>query len=156
MFRWFGYVSHVSATKVAGFAAHLKDGRIMASRCLACGARAFPPRADCERCRGGRFEFVELSGRGVLHTFTTIAAAPTGFEDRTPYTLGVVDLEEGGRALAEFGAGFSADDIRIGLAVQLVPRLVEESEDIHVIYTIERAGATWSRAERDAIGSAQP
>ncbi len=156
MFRWFGHVSHTSATKVAGFAAHLKDGRIMASRCLTCGARSFPPRADCERCRSGAFEFVELSGRGVLHTFTTIAAAPTRFEDRTPYTLGVVDLEEGGRALAEFGGSLSAADIHIDLAVQLVPRLIEESEDIHVIYTIERAGATWSRAERSTIGSAEP
>jgi hypothetical protein len=154
MFRWFGRVSYTSATKVAGFAAHLKDGRIMASRCLACGTRSFPPRADCERCRAGAFEFVELSGRGVLHTFTTIAAAPTGFEDRAPYTLGVVDLEEGGRALAELGESLPATAVHIGLEVQLVPRLLEESEDIHVIYTIERAGTTWSRAERVAIGSA--
>jgi hypothetical protein len=155
MFRWFGYVSHISATKVEGFAAHLREGRIMASRCRACGARSFPPRADCERCRSGAFEFVELSGRGVLHTFTTITAAPTGFEDRTPYTLGVVDLEEGGRALAELGASLSPADTRIGLAVQLVPRLLEDSEDIHVLYTIERAGATWPRAEREVVGSVQ-
>jgi uncharacterized OB-fold protein len=156
MFRWFGRVSLASATKVAGFATHLKDGRIMASCCLACGEQSFPPRADCARCRSGAFEFVELSGRGMVHTFTTIAAAPAGFEDRTPYTLGLVDLEEGGRALAEFGDGFPAADIRIGLAVQLVPRLLEEFADIHVVYTIERAGTTWSRAERDTIGSAQP
>jgi uncharacterized OB-fold protein len=155
MFRWFGHISHVSATTVAAFADHLKDGRIMASRCLDCGARSFPPRADCERCRGGRFEFVELSGRGVLHTFTTIVAAPTGFEDLAPYTLGVVDLEEGGRALAEFGGSLVAADVRIGLAVQLVPRLLEDTEDIHVIYAIERAGTTWSRVERAAAGSVQ-
>jgi hypothetical protein len=156
MFRWFGRVSYASATKVAGFATHLKDGRIMASRCLSCGTRSFPPRADCEWCRGAGFEFIELSGRGVLHTFTTIAAAPTGFEDRVPYTLGVFDLEEGGRALAELGGSLAPAEVRIGLEVQLVPRLVEESEDIHVIYTIERAGATWSKVERDTIGSAQP
>jgi hypothetical protein len=138
MFSWFGRVSHTSATKVGDFAAHLKDGRIMASRCLDCGTRAFPPRADCERCRGGAFEFVEVSGRGVLHTYTTIVAAPTGFEDRAPYTLGVVDLEEGGRALAEFGSSLAAADIRVGIAVQLVPRLLEECQDIHVLYTIER------------------
>lgn len=155
MFRWFGRTSLTSATKVAGFAAHLKDGRIMASCCRACGARSFPPRADCERCRGDAFTFVELSGRGVLHTFTTIVAAPTGFEDRAPYTLGLVDLEEGGRALAEFGGGIPPADIRIGLRVQLVPRLIEDAEDIHVIYTIEPAGSTWSRAEAGAVGSAR-
>ena len=28
--------------------------------------------------------------------------------------------------------------VRVGIAVQLVPRLLEECQDIHVLYTIER------------------
>jgi uncharacterized OB-fold protein len=103
MFRWFGKVNYTPYTKVSDFAQHLKDGRLMGSRCTKCGATSFPPRADCEECLSGDFEFVEISGRAELHTFTKIVAAPTGFEDMAPYLVGVVDLEEGGRALAWFG-----------------------------------------------------
>ena len=126
MFRWFGRVGQVNATRVAAFAAHLKEGRIMASRCTACGAQTFPPRADCEQCMGSAVTFVELSGRGPLVTYTRIAAAPSGFEADAPYTIGVVDLAEGGRALAWFGATIGEGEIRIGMPLQLVPRVDEE------------------------------
>ena len=113
MFEWFGMVSYCPHTKVADFARHLKDGRLMGSKCTACGHTSFPPRADCAACRDGGFEFTEWSGRGSVVTFTRIAAAPAGFEDQVPFTVGVVDLEEGGRLLAWFGAS-----IPVVMAVQ--------------------------------------
>ncbi len=145
MFKWYGHRSLTSATRIGAFADHLRDGRIMASRCTGCGAQAFPPRADCDACMGRTFEFVEISGRGRVHTFTTIEAPPKGFEAWAPYRVGVVDLEEGGRILAWFGDAFAAGDIAIGMPVQLVPRVIEDTEDIHVICTIEPPGATWSK-----------
>ncbi len=137
MFKWFGWVNHVPHTKVAAFAEHLRAGRLMGSRCRACGQRSFPPRADCEACLHGEFEFVPVSGRGTLLTWTRVSAAPSGFELLAPYTLGVVDLEDGGRALAWIGASVSAEALAIGLPLQLVPRLCEEREDIMVDYTLE-------------------
>ena len=79
MFKWFGKVNYTPYTKVSDFAGHLKDGRLMASKCNACGATSFPPRADCEACMSGDFEFVEVSGKATVNTFTKIVAAPTGF-----------------------------------------------------------------------------
>ncbi|MFC1500305.1 Zn-ribbon domain-containing OB-fold protein [Candidatus Zixiibacteriota bacterium] len=148
MFKWFGKVNFSPFTKVTDFARHLKDGRIMGSRCSSCGEFSFPPRADCVACMSGDFEFVELSGRSTLHTFTKIVAAPTGFEDVVPYTVGVVDLEEGGRALAWFGDSISEGEIAIGMDLQMVPQIFEEEEDIKVYYSLEKPGTTWSKAER--------
>ena len=145
MFKWYGHRSLASATRISAFAAHLRDGRIMASRCTRCGTRAFPPRADCDACMGGAFEFVEISGRGHVHTFTTIQAPPRGFEAWAPYRVGVVDLEEGGRVLAWFGDAFGDGDIAIGMPVQIVPRVLEAPEDLHVVCTIEPPGTTWSK-----------
>ncbi len=147
MFHWFGKVNFSPYTKVAEFARHLKDGRLMGSRCRKCGATSFPPRADCVSCMSGDFEFVPLSGRARLHTFSTIAAAPTGFDDLAPYTVGVADLEEGGRALAWIGTTIPPEGIRIGMDLQVVPRIFEEREEIKVYYTLERAGTTWGVAE---------
>jgi len=147
MFSWFGKVSFVPYTKLSDFAVHLKDGRLMASRCKKCGETSFPPRADCVACMAGEFEYTEVGGKATLHTFTRIDAAPTGFDDEVPYTVGVADLEEGGRLLAWIGDTISEDEIRIGMELQVVPRIFDEVEEIKVYYTLEKAGTTWSKGD---------
>jgi len=142
MFQWFGKVNYSPFTKVSAFANHLKDGHLMGSRCEDCGTTAFPPRADCEQCMSGNFAFVEISGKARLHTWSKIVAAPTGFEDLAPYIVGVVDLEEGGRALAWFGESIAENDIAIGMELQVVPRIFEESEEIKVYYSLDKPGTT--------------
>jgi len=97
MFSWFGRVSFVPYTKVHEFAVWLKEGRLMGSVCKGCGLTSFPPRADCPECLSGEFSYKEWSGRGRLYSFSTITAAPTGFEAHAPYRVGLVELEEGGR-----------------------------------------------------------
>jgi uncharacterized OB-fold protein len=144
MFKWFGLVNYAPFTKVTDFAQHLKDGRFMGSKCKKCGATSFPPRADCEVCMSGDFEFFEMSGKGTVHTYTKIVAAPTGFEAVTPYIVGVVDLEEGGRALAWFGETIPEDEIEVGMEVQMVPQIFDELEEIKVYYSLEKCGTTWA------------
>ena len=146
MFSWFGKVSFVAYTKVSDFAVHLKDGRLMGSACSNCGATNFPPRADCADCLSGDFDYREVSGRGTVYTYSVIAAAPTGFDDEVPYTIVVVDLEEGGRLLAWLGDSIEPDDIRIGMSVQVVPQIFDEVEEIKVYYTVEESGTTWGKA----------
>lgn len=147
MFKWFGKVNFAPFTKVTEFAQYLKDGRLMGSRCKNCGRKSFPPRADCDACLSADFEFYEMSGKATLHTWTEIVAAPTGFEDVAPYTVGVVDLEEGGRALAWIGDTIKKDEIKIGMEIQIVPRIFEEMEEIKVYYSLEKPGTTWSKSD---------
>jgi uncharacterized OB-fold protein len=150
MFKWFGIVNFVPYTKVDGFADHLRDGRIMGSRCRQCGATTFPPRSDCTDCLGADFEFIEYSGLGALQTYTRIEAAPTGFELQAPYIVGVMDLREGGRALAWFGDTVQEEDIEIGMDLQLVPRMSEEEERIRVYYSLEMPGTEWIKTPGSA------
>ena len=147
MFKWFGKVNYSPFTKVSDFAQYLKDGRLMGSRCNRCGTTSFPPRADCEVCMSGDFEFFEISGKAKLNTFTKIVAAPTGFEDVSPYIVGVVDLEEGGRALAWFGDTIKEKEIKIGMDLQVVPQIFEDLEEIKVYYSLEKPGTTWAKTD---------
>jgi uncharacterized OB-fold protein len=146
MFSWFGKVSFVPYSKVSDFAVHLKDGRLMGTKCKGCGYQTFPPRADCPECASGEFEFTEYTGKGSVNTFSTIAAAPTGFDDMAPYTVTVVDLEGGGRLLGWLGETIPAGDLQIGQEVQVVPRIWEEGEEIKVYYTVELPGTEWGKA----------
>lgn len=145
MFKWFGKVNYSPYTKVSDFAHYLKDGHLMGSRCKKCGCTSFPPIADCGNCMSGDFEFFEMSGKARLQTFTKIVAAPTGFENVTPYIVGVVDLEEGGRALAWFGESIKEEEISIGMVLQVVPQIFEELEDIKVYYSLEKPGTSWTK-----------
>ena len=145
MFKWFGKVNFSPYTKVSDFARYLKDGHLMGSKCKKCSSTSFPPRADCDNCMSGDFEFFEISGKALLHTFTKIVAAPTGFEDVAPYLVGVADLEEGGRALAWFGESIEEENIKIGMKLQIVPQIFEEREDIKVYYSLEKPGTTWAK-----------
>ena len=149
MFQWFGKVNFSPFTKVGDFAQFLKDGHFMGSICKKCGTRSFPPRADCDNCLSGEFDFFELSGRGKLHTFTKIVAAPVGFENLSPYLVGVIDLEEGGRALAWIGETIKENEIMIGMDLQIVPQIFEELENIRVYYSLEKPGTTWTKINID-------
>ncbi len=153
MFKWFGLVNLSPCTKVGDFAAHLREGRLTASRCTACGSRSFPPRADCEACLSPAFELVPIGGRGRLHTWTRIDAPPAGFETRAPYVVGVVDLDEGGRALAWIGDSVPESALRAGLEMVVTPRLHEDIEDIRVDYTLELAHAAGRPAGADGGGA---
>jgi uncharacterized OB-fold protein len=127
-FSQFGVVNFSPYTKVGAFAEGLAGGRIMATRCNGCGHVEFPPRADCPGCGARGFEWVNISGRGRLVTYTTIHAAPTGFGDRTPYTIGVIDLEEGGRLLSWI-QDTPEEEIVVGMPLQAhVERLEPEEE----------------------------
>lgn len=146
MFSWFGKVSFVPFSKVADFAVHLKDGRIMGTKCKKCGYQTFPPRADCPKCLSGDFEFTEYSGKGKVYTYSTISALPLGFDDMGEYTCTVVELEGGGRCMAWLGESIPISDIKIGMDVQVVPKILGEVEEIKLYLSVEKPGTTWGKA----------
>ena len=57
------------------------------------------------------------------------------------FDLAVVELEQGGRLLAGFGATIAPAEITIGMAVQVVPRRYQETEESQVDYMLERPDA---------------
>ena len=54
-------------------------------------------------------KWTELTGRGILYARTTIHAAATQFRDEVPYSVGIVDLEEGIRLVT----GLIDDPVRM-------------------------------------------
>jgi uncharacterized OB-fold protein len=131
-FERFGKVSFAPFTKVTQFVDFLDEGKIKGTICKGCGTFHFPPRGDCVMCPSSDVEWKEISGQGKLVTYTTIHAAPQGFEDAKPYTLAMVDLEEGGRALG-WTEGLNEDDLSIGMALKLEIKRLEEDRFIFVL-----------------------
>ncbi|MBF0501180.1 MAG: Zn-ribbon domain-containing OB-fold protein [Candidatus Riflebacteria bacterium] len=75
--------------------------RLEAGKCKKCKVINFPSRLVCPECGGKTFETVKLSGKGKLDTFTIIRVAPEGFGDEVPYAVGIIDLKDGVRLMAQ-------------------------------------------------------
>jgi len=57
----------------------------------------------CPKCGSSKVVPVESLGAGEVYTFTTIHVPPEGFEDKVPYTVVVVKLDEGTLVSASWG-----------------------------------------------------
>jgi uncharacterized OB-fold protein len=71
----------------------LKENILKGLKCLDCGAITVPPKAVCDECGADNHEIIELSGSGIIKTFTVIRVAPEGF--KAPYIVVNVQLKEG-------------------------------------------------------------
>lgn len=76
------------------------------------GALALPPRSICVACYGNEMEWFEFKRKGKLSAFTSIVVTPPamakeGFDRNNPYIVGVVDLDEGVKAVARIAGVYA-------------------------------------------------
>jgi uncharacterized OB-fold protein len=70
-------------------------------RCKMCDHLFFYPRSECPRCFSTNLEWMQVSGRGRLHSYTIVQQpANPAFRDDVPYVYAVVQLEEGPRIVS--------------------------------------------------------
>ena len=70
-------------------------------RCTTCDYVFFYPRSECPRCLSTHLEWVKVSGRARLHSFTIVQQpANAAFRDDVPYVYAVVQLDEGPRLVS--------------------------------------------------------
>ena len=97
----------------------LNQGRLRLQRCADCGKLRHYPRPVCNACFSMRSEWLDASGRGLVHSWTvTHHAFHPGFKAALPYTLLTVDLDEGVRMNAQL-RGLEPVELRIGQPVQV-------------------------------------
>jgi uncharacterized OB-fold protein len=75
----------------------LGNGRFRSTTCNACGKLTFPPKPVCPHCWSGDLRWSDVTPRGVLYSWTRVHAAPTAFKEDAPYSVAIVDLEQGVR-----------------------------------------------------------
>lgn len=108
--------------------------RLVGEICEKCGARIFPPRDVCPGCETVDQREVAFSGRGEVYSYSTVYHAPRDFEEFAPYTVALVQLEEGPMVTAQL-TDVDTDQIEIGMPVEMVTRRVQSSgEEGAIIY----------------------
>ena len=103
-----------------------KQGKLLIQTCKDCKTKIFYPRKYCPDCWSPNLEYVEGSGKATVYTFTTTyGMVEPRFWSDLPYTLALVDLEEGIRMMTRI-VDCQPQDLRIGMKVEVVFEEVEE------------------------------
>lgn len=104
-------------------------------KCTKCGKVYFPVKYVCRQCGfDGELKRMKLSGRGTIVSYTRVyAGVPEFFEDQIPYSLAVVELEEGPRVLSQV-VDCDEEEIKIGLKVKTVVRKLYVDGNSGMVY----------------------
>ncbi len=97
--------------------AQLRQHRLRLQLCGQCDKFRFPPLPSCPHCGMLGGEWRDASGRGTLYTWTEIVhPLDPRLKDEVPFTMALVDLEEGPRIGGRL-IGTTAARLRIALPV---------------------------------------
>lgn len=80
-----------------------RQGRLLLQRCGACGKVRHYPQLLCGHCQSDAVEWIPSSHRGAVHSWTVAHHAfHPAFAEGLPYTLVLVDMDEGVRVLGRY------------------------------------------------------
>jgi uncharacterized protein len=78
----------------ADYAARLQAGEVAFQHCERCGESVFFPRVLCPSCGSTRLSWRHSEGAGTVYSATTVHP-----RDQDPYTVGLIDLDDGVRVM---------------------------------------------------------
>ena len=96
--------------------------------CPHCDEKIFPPRDICPDCGEEARDLFQFSGKGSVYSYTTVSDPPAGFEENTPYTLAIIQLDEGPLVTAQL-TDLDQGCVDIGTPVEMVTRKLRSEGD---------------------------
>ncbi len=99
-----------------------KNRKLVVQKCGRCGTLNFLPKPWCIDCGSRKLDWVEVSGKGTVYSFTTASKVMMnypGWKADLPVTLGIIDLDEGARMYGQL-VGAKPENFRIGMKVKAI------------------------------------
>jgi len=121
-------MSETSHFTIEQFYKFMNEGKVMGAKCKNCGKLMLPPRPICTQCYSEKLEWIELSKRGRLLTYTIIHVAPPQFQHLIPYAVGIVELDKGLK-LPGMIKNIDFDKIKIGMELEIEVEPAEKQEE---------------------------
>jgi uncharacterized OB-fold protein len=108
--------------------------RIMGTRCRQCERVLVPPRIFCEECFVDDMEWIEVKPTGRLLTFGESYFSTDGKRLDEPWMLGIVRLDGSDGGLIHFLGETRAEDLEIGLPMEMVFKEKREGNILDILY----------------------
>ena len=95
-----------------------REHKLLIQRCAICGALRHPPEPMCGRCQSFDWDTVEASGRGTVYSFVVNHHPQVPAFDY-PLVVGLIELEEGTRLVANVDRCRAAERWSVGMPVEV-------------------------------------
>ncbi len=97
-----------------------KEHRLVLPRCQDCNQFHYYPRAHCPYCWSRDLTWEQVSGRGKLYSYVINYRPAPGFQDDAPYSIAVVELDEGPRMMTNIvGVPQTPEDLVLDMALEV-------------------------------------
>ena len=95
-----------------------KERRLSIQRCASCNRYVFYPRPLCPYCGSTELTWTDVSGRGVVYSYTIARRATMrAFAEEVPYVIAIVELAEGPHMTTHI-VGCEPEAVAIGMPVE--------------------------------------
>ncbi len=124
-----GHFNFLVSTGATGtkFLTEIRDNKkILGIKCPSCGKVYVPPRLHCPTCFVRMSEWVELSGKGTLSSYTIVRYQEPYMPKEPPFAYGVIQMDGADTGMAHLLGEVDLDKIKIG--IRLEPVFKEERE----------------------------
>ena len=124
-----------AGTAGSRFFVALKDNkRIMGIRCPQCDRVYVPPRSSCLHCFERLSEWVELTGKGTLESYTVVYYSLPVHPVSPPFIFAVIKLDGADSGLTHILDEVEPGEVKIGMRVQAVFREKREGNILDIQY----------------------
>jgi len=101
-------------------------------KCKKCGYLQYKSHLRCLKCKNTEFEPIIAEGKCKLISYTILKAPPMEFRDKESYALGIVEFENGVKALGQLT---TQDDLKIGMELKPEYTKICDNLDGKEVYT---------------------
>lgn len=103
-----------------------KQNALKLQKCLDCGQFRYPAARICPFCHSMNDEWIEVSGRGRVYTWTVFHQVyHPAFKDDAPYNVAIIKLDEGPQLISNV-TGCELSDIYPDMPVEVVFEKITE------------------------------
>jgi uncharacterized OB-fold protein len=117
------------------FLTEIRDNKtLMGIKCVGCKKIYIPPRTHCPTCFARMSEWVKLSGKGTLETYTIVRYQEPYMPKEAPYAYGVIKLDGADTGLVHMIGGVDLSKIKVGMKMEPVFKEQREGSILDIEY----------------------
>jgi uncharacterized OB-fold protein len=97
-----------------------RNQQLLIQRCVHCDHLQFYPRSICNSCAGQELDWLPVSGRGTIRSYTVVRhPVSKAYADEVPYVIALITLAEGPTMMSAL-CNCDPEKIETGMAVEVV------------------------------------
>lgn len=103
--------------------------RVMIQQCETCSTYLPPAQVVCDHCGGDTLNWIEVSGLGKIYSYVVYHRSfHPAFNEQVPYTVALIELNEGPRLQAQFING--EEHCYVGMPVEPTYKIINDEHTL--------------------------